>query len=69
MKHAVPIGLFAAVCVLGQAGKPVCNSQNQGRFWPEEANVNRDAMRELYQQGDLEIALGASAGINGSTSA
>jgi hypothetical protein len=55
MRNAVLIGLYAAVCFAGQARKPVCNAQSQGQFWPEEANVNRDAMREHYQQGDLEM--------------
>lgn len=55
MKYVAFIALFGAICFAEEARKPVCNARNQGQFWPAEANVSKDAVRRLYQQGDLEM--------------
>jgi len=48
--------IFALITTWSSHGaqKPPCNAANQGRFWPEEANINRDAARRLSQSGELE---------------
>jgi hypothetical protein len=43
------------MCFAVEARKPACNARNQGRFWPEETNSNKDAARQLYQSGELEM--------------
>jgi hypothetical protein len=43
------------MCFAGQAPKPACNARSQGQFWPPEANVSKDAVWRLYQQGNLEM--------------
>jgi hypothetical protein len=55
MRYVASIILFGAMCFAEQARKPVCNASNQGQFWPEEANTSRDAARQLYQRGELEM--------------
>jgi hypothetical protein len=55
MKYVALIALFGAICLAKDARKPVCSARNQGHLWPEEANVSKDAARQLYQQGDLEM--------------
>lgn len=55
MRYAVFLILFGATCFAGDARRPVCNSRNQGQFWPEEANSNRDTARQTYQRGELEM--------------
>jgi hypothetical protein len=41
--------------LLAASSKPVCNAAHQGRYWPEAANGSRQALRELYQSGALEL--------------
>jgi hypothetical protein len=38
-----------------QPPKPVCNAQTRGQFWPDEANHDQEATRQLYQRGELEM--------------
>ena len=49
--------LFAALCFAEQPAKPVCGASNQSQFWPEEANVDRDAARLFAQRGELEMCV------------
>ena len=55
MKKLVVALLFGAVCFAQDAQKPACNAHTQGRFWPEEANDNREVRRNLFQSGELEM--------------
>jgi hypothetical protein len=55
MKFVAVIALFGAVCFAEETRKPVCNATNRGKFWPQEANFNRAAARQLYQSGELEM--------------
>jgi hypothetical protein len=55
MKFAAFTVLIGALCFAGPAQKPVCKVGNRGQFWPAEANFNRDAARQLYQSGELEM--------------
>jgi hypothetical protein len=45
--------MFAAVGFAGE--KPRCNEHNQGRFWPEAANVSANALRTAARDGSLEM--------------
>ena len=53
--NAAFVALWAALCFGGQVDKPVCNAKNRGQFWPREANLSKDAARQLYQRGELEM--------------
>jgi len=55
MQYVALIALFWSACSSQQAEKPVCSGRNTGLFWPEEANVSKDAARKLYQTGELEL--------------
>jgi hypothetical protein len=55
MKYMALITLFGAMSFAGQDGKPACNAKLQGHFWPEQANWDREAARQLYQTGELEM--------------
>jgi hypothetical protein len=55
MKYMALITLFGAMSFAGQEGKPPCNAKIQGQFWPEQANWDREAARQLYQTGELEM--------------
>ena len=37
------------------SSRPACNAANHGRYWPETANGSRQAIREFYQSGTLEM--------------
>jgi|SRR5450631_3468820 hypothetical protein len=55
MRYVALLILFGVACSAGDARKPVCNARKQGQFWPEEANFDHDAARQLYQRGELEM--------------
>jgi len=55
MKYVIALAVLGSFCFAQQSRKPACRPQNQGRFWPEEANSDRDARRRLYQRGELEL--------------
>jgi len=55
MKYMVLFTLLGAMCFARQEPKPACNAKSQGRFWPEEANADRQATRRFYQSGELEM--------------
>ena len=55
MRYVAFLILFGALCFAGQARKPACNARSQGQFWPEEANFSKDAARQLYRRGELEM--------------
>jgi len=55
MRYMALIALSWVMCCAGQTRKPVCNASNHGQFWPVEANTSHDALRELYQRGELEM--------------
>jgi hypothetical protein len=55
MKYMALLSLFGAMSFAGQDGKPTCNAKLQGQFWPEQANWDREAARQLYQTGELEM--------------
>jgi hypothetical protein len=55
MKYLALLSLLGAMSFAGQVGKPACNAKIQGQFWPEQANWDREAARQLYQTGELEM--------------
>jgi len=55
MKYMALFTLFGAMSFAGQDGKPACNAKLQGHFWPEQANWDHEAARQLYQTGELEM--------------
>jgi len=55
MKYLALLSLFGAMSFAGQDGKPACNAKLQGHFWPEQANWDREAARQFYQTGELEM--------------
>jgi hypothetical protein len=55
MKYVALLSLFGAMAFAGQDGKPACNAKIKGQFWPEQANRDREAARQLYQTGELEM--------------
>ncbi len=55
MKRVALIALFGTICLAEQTGRPACTARNQGQLWPDEANFRRDAARQLYQRGELEM--------------
>ncbi len=57
MKYAALIALFAVACFAEDLSKPACNASIAGQFWPEEANSNREAVRRLFQLGELEMCV------------
>lgn len=38
-----------------ESAKPACNTGNQGRLWPEAANVDRQAARRAERCGELQV--------------
>jgi hypothetical protein len=55
MKYIALFTLWGAMCFARQDPKPACNAKMQGQFWPAEANSDRQAIRRLYQSGELEM--------------
>jgi hypothetical protein len=55
MKYVAAVLLFGVAGMAEEAKKPACNAATHGRLWPEEANVSRDAARQFYQRGELEL--------------
>src|SRR5260370_1319712 len=55
VRYVASIALFATLCLAEQPRKAPCNASHAGQFWPEEANVDREAAHRLYQQGKLEM--------------
>jgi len=55
MKFAVFTLLIGSLGFAEEATKPACKAANRGQFWPAEANVSRDAVRQFFQSGELEV--------------
>jgi len=49
--------IFAAcaLCFAKDTAKPQCGSRNQGEFWPDAANTDRELRSKLNHCGQLEI--------------
>ena len=46
---------FLLAALFSVANKPKCTAQNNGQFWPLEANTNRVIRAIAIRQGKLEI--------------
>ncbi|HYL73641.1 MAG TPA: hypothetical protein VEU96_05520 [Bryobacteraceae bacterium] len=55
MRYAAAFILLGTMLFAEEAQKPACSAKTLGQFWPEDANVSRDAARQFYQSGELEM--------------
>ena len=47
--------LCGSIASAQQAGRPACNEQNVGLFWPEQANWDRQAAKVAEHCGELML--------------
>jgi hypothetical protein len=65
-RHVKRIVFCTLLCAIGLAEqpqaskKPACNAAMRGRFWPDQANSNPQAVRELSRCGALDICTGGN---------
>jgi hypothetical protein len=57
LKWMLLLFIWGTACLAEDAGRPPCKAQNRGRFWPEQANSDREFARKAERCGELQMCV------------